>query len=144
MCDLKRHRARGQSSRDATAASEPDVSSVTSALTALEIERVVDENPADVKDYGLDAPRIEIDFKATDGKASGRLLVGAKTPTGASMYARRNDEKRVFLVAEYQNASLNKSTFDLRDKSILKIDRDKLLAGAGRTQAAGSSRKRRE
>ena len=68
----------------ATAASEADASSVTSALSALEIERVVDENPTDVKDYGLETPRIEIDFKASDGKTSGRLLVGAKTPTGAS------------------------------------------------------------
>lgn len=110
----------------ATTASETDASSLTSALTALEIERVVDENPTDVKDYGLETPRIEIDFKASGGKASGRLLVGAKTPTGASMYARRNDEKRVFLVAEYQNSSLNKSTFDLRDKSVIKIDREKV------------------
>jgi hypothetical protein len=120
-----------------TAASEAETSSVTSALSALEIERVVEENPTDVKDYGLETPRIEIDFKANEGKASGRLAVGAKTPTGASMYARRNDEKRVFLVAENQNASLNKSTFDLRDKSVLKIDREKVdgvevTAGAGR------------
>jgi len=110
----------------ATTGSEADASSVTSALSALEIERVVDENPADVKDYGLETPRIEIDFKASGGKASGRLLVGAKTPTGASMYARRNDEKRVFLVAENQNSSLNKSTFDFRDKSVIKIDREKV------------------
>ena len=109
-----------------TAASEADASSVTSALSALEIERVVEENPADLKDYGLEAPRIEIDFKAGDGKTSGRLLVGAKTPTGASMYARRNDEKRVFLIPEYQNSSLNKSTFDFREKSVIKIDRDKV------------------
>lgn len=110
----------------ATPASETEASSLASALSALEIERVVDENPADVKDYGLEMPRLEIDFKANGGKASGRLLVGAKTPTGASMYARRNDEKRVFLVAEYQNSSLNKSTFDLRDKSVIKIDREKV------------------
>lgn len=110
----------------ATPASETEASSLASALSALEIERVVDEDPADVKDYGLETPRIEIDFKANGGKASGRLLVGAKTPTGASMYARRNDEKRVFLVAEFQNSSLNKSTFDLRDKSVIKIDREKV------------------
>ena len=121
----------------ATAASEADASSVTSALSALEIERVIDENPTDVKDYGLEAPRIEIDFKASGGKTSGRLLVGAKTPTGASMYARRNDEKKVFLIAENQNSSLNKSTFDLRDKSVIKIDREKV---DGVEVAAGAAR----
>src|SRR5262245_26795223 len=45
----------------AAAASDSDVSSVTNALTALEIERVVEDNPTDVKDYGLEAPRIDID-----------------------------------------------------------------------------------
>ena len=120
-----------------TIASEVDASSVTSALSALEIERVVDENPADLKEYGLETPRIEIDFKTGGGKASGRLLVGAKTPTGASMYARRNDEKRVFLVAENQNSSLNKSTFDFRDKSVIKIDREKV---DGVEVAAGAAR----
>ena len=108
----------------AGAASDSDVTTVASALAALEIERVVDENPADLKAYGLDMPRIEIDFKADGGKTSGRLRVGGKTPTGSNMYARRNDEPRVFLIAEYQNATLNKSTFDLRDKAIVKIDRN--------------------
>lgn len=110
----------------ATTASETDVSGVTSALSALEIERVIDENPTDLKEYGLETPRVEIEFKANGGKTSGRLLVGSKTPTGASMYARRNDEKQVFLIAEYQNLSLNKSTFDLRDKTLIKIERDKI------------------
>jgi hypothetical protein len=44
------------------------------------------------------------------------------------MYARRNDEKRVFLIADYQNGALNKSTFDLRDKSLMKVERDKVEA----------------
>ena len=110
----------------AAAASETDVSSVASALSGLEIERVIDENPTDVKDYGLETPRLEIDFKAGGGQSSGRLIVGSKTPTGASMYARRNDEKRVFLIPEYQNLPLNKSTFDLRDKALIKIERDKI------------------
>lgn len=107
----------------ATAASDSDVTTITSAITALEIERVVDETPTNLTDYGLDMPRLEVDFKADGGKTSGRLIVGRKTPTGASMYARRNDEQRVFLIAEYQNTSFNKSTFDLRDKSVIKIDR---------------------
>ncbi len=55
----------------ATTASEAETSSVTSALSALEIERVVDENPTDVKDYGLETPRIEIDFKANDRQGLG-------------------------------------------------------------------------
>lgn len=117
-------------------ASESDVSSVTSALASLDVVRVIDENPADLAEYGLAAPRVEVEYKAGD-KPGGRLLLGEKTPTGGNMYAMRNDETRVFLVAEYQDATLNKSTFDLRDKSVMNVDRDKVdgveVSLAGRT-----------
>jgi hypothetical protein len=107
-------------------AADSEVMSLTSALGQLEIVRVIDEKPADLKEYGLAVPRIEIDFKSAGGKPSGRLLVGDKTPTGAGLYAKRNDEPRVFLIQDYQDGPLNKSTFDLRDKTLIKIERDKI------------------
>jgi len=108
-----------------TKASETDVTAVTSALGSIDVTRVIDENPTALKDYGLDSPKIEIDYKSTDGK-SGKLLVGEKNATGASLYAKRNDEKRVFLIPQYQEQSLNKSTFDLRDKSAMAIQHEKI------------------
>jgi hypothetical protein len=107
-------------------ADESEVSGITNALTQLEIVRVVDENPVDLKEYGLAGPRIEVDFKATGDKDSRRLLVGDKSPTGADLFAKRNDEKRVFLIAAFQEQTFNRSTFDLRDKTVIKFDRDKV------------------
>jgi hypothetical protein len=72
-------------------------------------------------------------------KAGGKdhtLLLGAKTPTGSDMYARVPDKPRVFLVSSYLDATFNKSAFDLRDKTILKIDRDKV----GRVEIAAGDR----
>src|SRR6185436_3131750 len=51
---------------------------------------------------------------------------GQKTPTGSDMYAKLPDKPRVFLVSSFLEATFNKSSFDLRDKTILKIDRDKV------------------
>jgi hypothetical protein len=107
-------------------AAESEIIGLTSALSQMEIVRVIDENPTDLKEYGLDSPRIEVEFKSGEGKPSGRVLVGSKTPTGANLYAKRNDEKRVFLIADFQDSSLNKSTFNLRDKTLIKIARDKV------------------
>ena len=106
-------------------ASDTDVTSVANALGDAEIVRVVDEKPTDMRQYGLDAPKIEVEYKSSEAKASGRLLVGAKTATG-NLYARRNDDQRVLLIAQYHESSLNKSTFDLRDKAIIKFDRAKV------------------
>jgi hypothetical protein len=107
-------------------ASESELAAATSALANLDVVRVVDESPADLAPYGLATPRVEIEYKAANDKPAGKLLLGSKTPTGSHIYALKGDEKRVFLVSEYQNASLNKSTFDLRDKTLLKIERDKV------------------
>lgn len=105
-------------------ASDADASGVVSALGQIEIVRVVDEKPANLADYGLAEPRIEVGYKA--GDKSGRLLIGSKTPMSDNLYAKRNDDPRVLLIAAYQEAALNKNTFDLRDKSIIKIERDKI------------------
>ncbi len=110
----------------AVPAAESDASALANALADIDVVRVVEETPADLKEYGLDAPRIEIDFKADGGKTSGRLLVGVKTATGGNLYARREDQKRVVLIGQFHETPLNKSTFDLRDKAILKVDRAKI------------------
>jgi len=107
-------------------ASDADAQGIANALGGIEIDRVVEDNPADLKDYVLAQPRIDIEFKSSDGKPSGHLRIGNKTVTGGNVYALRNDDKRVLLVADYQQAALNKSTFDLRDKSLVKLERDKV------------------
>ncbi len=45
------------------AADQAEVAGLTSNLASLEIQRVVDEKPADLKDYGLAEPGIEVTFK---------------------------------------------------------------------------------
>jgi len=110
----------------ATAAQDSEASGIANALSQLEVARVIDENPASLVDYGLGAPRIEIQFKAAGDKDFRKLLIGQKTPTGANLFAKRNDEKRVFTIAAFQEQTFNRSTFDLRDKTAIKFDRDKV------------------
>ncbi|MBI2835561.1 MAG: DUF4340 domain-containing protein [Acidobacteria bacterium] len=102
-----------------------EVSGITSNLSTLEVQRVVEENPADLKQYGLAAPRIEVAFKGDQEKEFRRLLVGDKTATGGDLYAKRSTEKRVFLISGYLESTFNRTTFDLRDKIMLSFDRDK-------------------
>ena len=108
------------------AASESEVSGITSALGQMEVGRVVDENPTNLNDYGLSNPRIQIDFKAAGDKDYKKLLVGDKSPTGSDIFAKRNDDKQVFLIPSFQETSVNRTTFDLREKSVLKFDREKV------------------
>jgi hypothetical protein len=100
------------------------VSSMTASLASLEVQRVVDENPGDVKQYGLDPPRMDVAFRLKDNKDLQRVHIGEKTPTGGDLYARKAGENKVFLISSYLDATFSKAPFDFRDKAILKFDRD--------------------
>src|SRR5580692_8559587 len=52
----------------AARADEAEASGIANAVGQLEIVRVVDENPTDLKGYGLEKPRIEVDFRAAGEK----------------------------------------------------------------------------
>jgi hypothetical protein len=106
-------------------ADETEMSSITSSLAGLEVQRIVDANAGDVKQYGLDPARISVAFRSKGQKDLRRVEFGEKTPTGGDLYARVPGEKRVFLVSSFLDSTFNKSPFALRDKTILKIDRQK-------------------
>jgi len=119
----------------AAPADQAAVSGITSNLSSVEIQRVIDENAADLKEFGLAEPRVEVGFKA-NGKQF-RLQLGQKTPSGTDVYAKLADTKKVFLVPSFLDSTFNHGTFDLRDKSVLKLDREKIdtveMTAGGRT-----------
>lgn len=102
------------------------VGTVTSNLSTLEVQRVVEEKPTDLKQYGLEPPRIDVGFRLRDQKELQHLLVGDKTATGGDVYAKRLNEPQVFLISAFLESIFNKAPFDLRDKVILKFERDKV------------------
>lgn len=106
------------------AADTSEATSIASSLAGLEIQRVVDPNPTDLKQYGLEPARLEVAFKAKGQTDLTRLQIGEKTPTGGDLYARMPDQKRVFLVSSYLDSTFNKNTFALRDRRILVFDRN--------------------
>jgi hypothetical protein len=122
-------------------ADDGKINAITGQLNTVEVARVVDESPTDLKDYGLAMPRIEIDFKGANDKDYRKLAIGDKSPTGVDLFAQRNDDKRVFLIPSYEESAFNLATFELRDKTLLKFDHDKVddveLTADGKTIEIG-------
>ena len=106
------------------AADQDAVTSIVSSVSSLNSERLVDEKPSDVKQFGLTEPALEVDVKTKD--KSQKLLFGDDTPTGSAVFAKLDGDPRVFTVASYTKTSLDKSSADLRDKRLLTADFDKL------------------
>ena len=112
-----------------TTADDTTASSIASSLASLEVRRVIaggeedPDGPVDLEPFGLDNPSLDVGFAAA-GAETRHLLIGDQTPTGSDRYAKLSDSNRVFLIASYLNFTFDKTTFDLRDKTILDFERD--------------------
>ena len=106
-------------------ADQGQVSNAATSLATLEINRVVDENPSDLSQYGLNPPKAEVAFRVKGQKEPRQLLIGEKTTTGSDLYAKTPDQKRVFLISGYLENTFERTPFDLRDKTALKFDQSK-------------------
>jgi hypothetical protein len=108
-----------------TDADQGQVSNAATSLATLEINRVVDESPSDLSQYGLNPPKADIAFRVKGQKDVHHLLLGEKTAAGSDMYAKTPDQKRVFLISAYLENTFERTPFDLRDKAALKFDQSK-------------------
>jgi hypothetical protein len=98
------------------AADESSISGLLNSLTGATLTQVVDEKPANLKEYGLDRPALSVEV-STDAKPEKLvLLLGDETPTGGGVYAQVAGKPRVITLHGYLKSSLDKKVFDLRDK----------------------------
>jgi hypothetical protein len=106
-----------------TAADDAAVSSLVSTLETLEMNKTLGDQTT-LKDFGLAPPRYSVSFKAAGESAERTLIVGIKTPAGSDVYAQVAGQPKLFLMSGYLDNNLDRSTFDLRDKSVLTFARD--------------------
>jgi hypothetical protein len=101
-------------------ADQEAVAGVLSTLSALSADRVVEDKAADRKQYGLEEPAAEVDV------GTRQLMLGDDTPAGGDVYVAVAGDPRVFTGSSYTKTSLGKSLNDLRDKSLLTLNPDKV------------------
>jgi hypothetical protein len=106
-------------------ADQSNVSSTLSSLATLNSERVIDDKPSDLKQYGLDPPVVEVDITTKDNRSQ-KLFLGDDSPTGSSVYATRAGDPRVFTIASYLKNAIAKNLNDFRDKRLLPVNADQI------------------
>ena len=109
----------------ALAADQDSVSTVLSALSSLNAERLLEDKATDLAAYGLAAPAAEITITSKNNKTQ-KLLIGDQTPSGSAFYAMLAGDPRLFTLASYNKSSIDKTADDLRDKRLLTADFDKV------------------
>lgn len=127
-----------------TDADQGQLTNTATSIASLEVNGIVDDNPSDLAQYGLNPAKLDVAFRVKGEKDLRHLLVGEKTAAGGDLYAKRADEKRVILISSYLEGTFNRTPFDLRDKTLLKFDHEKvdgleIARGGAVTQLAKSN-----
>ena len=107
------------------AADQDSVNSLVTSLSSLSSDRLIEDKASDLSSYGLNSPAEQVAVTRKDGKVQ-TLLVGDDTPTGAGVFAKLENDPRVFTIASFAKSNLDKSSKDLRDKRLLTFNSDKL------------------
>ena len=94
-------------------------SAIANSLASMEISRVVETEATDLSVYGLADPAFSVTFDSENKTET--LLIGDETPTGSDRYANIGGTNRVFLIASFLESTFNRSSLDLRDRSLLEF-----------------------
>jgi hypothetical protein len=101
-----------------TVALEPtSIDNLLFSFSALSAERVIEEKPANLGQYGLAPPRAVGTGTWEDG-TSHTLLLGDKAPSGSSYYIQVKGDPRVYTVQSYTGQNFHWALKDLRARAI--------------------------
>jgi Domain of unknown function (DUF4340) len=107
-------------------ADQKEIDSYLGSLVDTSTGSVIDEHPAQLKDYGLDPPDTTLEVTTGAKPAHFTLRIGDSTPTGDGVYAEVGGVSRVITLPGYGKSALEKTLFDLRDRRALTLDQDQI------------------
>jgi Domain of unknown function (DUF4340) len=107
-----------------TEADKSAVLGITDGLASARVSQTEPGTPDRRKVYGLDSPRVELDFQLKNGSRH-KVVMGEKDFTGSSVYSLIDNAKQVSLLPLSLYDSADKGASDLRDRSVLHIDSGK-------------------
>ena len=100
-----------------TKGNKEEIEQTIKNILDIEQERVITPEPDDLKQFGLSPPSAEVSFQVKGEWET--LQVGDETPTGLYLYAKKGDSNEVLLVNSVARSYVKKEVYDLRDKTIL-------------------------
>lgn len=124
-------------------ADQDAATTLVSSASSLSSDQVVyDKPPANLDEFGLKRPSVEVILTQKDGKQK-TIEIGDEAPTGSSYFVKVAGDPRIFTIASFNKQALDKTGNDLRDKRLLTFDQNKLtrveLTAKGQTLEFGKN-----
>ena len=94
------------------------VNSMVTSLASLVADKLVDEKPKALEEYGLGMPAIDVLIRMKDSRTH-RVLIGDLSSMSGSFFAKVDADPKVYSVGTFVQTNLNKLLSDLRDKRLM-------------------------
>jgi hypothetical protein len=107
-------------------ADQSEANNLAGAIADCEVERTVDEKPADLKPFGLDHPKTIVTVTTFSKKTLPSIDVGDSTPIGFNAYARLSDKPAVLLTSSVFPSGMNKTVNELRVRDLMSFNVDQV------------------
>jgi Domain of unknown function (DUF4340) len=104
------------------------IDDVVTGLTTVRVDREIESNPTKPADFGLAPATAEVRLEVKGRNDPLVLQVGAKSPTGAWVYAREGGKSAVLTVSEVVGRDTGRPVADFRDKTVMAFDRKSVSA----------------
>ena len=107
-----------------------DDTAMNNMLTTIVDEEVTrsltPEEPVDLALYGLAQPPVVLRIALQDGTTLPKVSVGKDTPIGFSAYVQKEGDPQLHLTRQAFRLGLTKEVKELRDKTVLPFERDRV------------------
>jgi hypothetical protein len=107
------------------AADDVTVKNLIHALADAEVNKTIDEPPADLAQFGLTQPMVIIKLTEKD-KSLPDIKVGKTTSVSNSTYVQRADQPKIYLTGSAFHSGMDKQVKDLRDKKVIDFKEDEI------------------
>ncbi len=98
------------------------VQQMLTEFVSAEQKKVIVEESSQDKEFGLDTPELMVTAKGKDSDITMQLSFGDQTPTASGYYAKAGETPKVITVDNSVKTGLDKTLFQLRDKTILAFE----------------------
>jgi hypothetical protein len=107
-----------------TDADQSQANNLSTAIADAQLNRTVDEKPADLKAFELDHPKTIVTVTTFDKKTWPSIEVGRSTPIGFNAYVKLSNSPAVLLTSSVFPSGMNKKVNDLRVRDLLSFKMD--------------------
>ena len=107
-------------------ADQAEVDRIVERFGEAKHERIANEEASELRSFGLDPAKHEVIFEDGEGKSLGSVKIGDEIPTKSFYFATIDDASKVITLKAMLNTTVDKTLFDIRDKTVMDVTEDKV------------------